>query len=356
MTELSTLGFGPFFQQQLPDAEAIPARIAAEHRGGYQVWAGAGEGLAQLSGRLTLDLEGEAFPGVGDWVTLKAAPSPGQTTIIDGLLNRRTVFIRGAAGRQTRGQVVAANVDIVFVVCGLDADYNLHRIQRYLARIWAGGAQPVVVLNKTDVCDEVEPRVFEVESAGPGVSVLTASALLAEGLDGIRSHMRTGITAAFVGSSGAGKSTLINALLGEDRMATRETRESDGRGRHTTTHRQLILLPEGGLLIDTPGMRELQLFDEEGIDSVFADIEELAERCRFRDCTHQNEPGCAVREAVESGELPPDRLEHYLKMKAEAQSYELRQDERLRRQADRAFGKMVARDSELLRRWKKKGK
>ena len=353
MVELSTLGFSSFFQEQLTDSNAIPARIAAEHGGGYEVWSSDGEGLAQLSGRLTRDLEGEGFPGVGDWVTLKSPPGPGQVTIIDGLLTRRTVFIRGAAGRQTRGQVVAANVDLVFVVCGLDADYNVRRIERYLARIWAGGAQPVVVLNKTDVCDDVDVRVAEVEGACPGASVLKASALLTEGLDEIREHLRTGITAAFVGSSGAGKSTLVNALLGEELMATKEVRAHDGRGRHTTTHRQLILLPQGGLLIDTPGMRELQLFNEEGIGSVFSDIEELAAKCRFRDCTHQSEPGCAVREAVNAGEITAERIEHYLKMKTEAQAYQVRHDEKQRRQADRVWGKQIARDSETIRRWKK---
>jgi len=353
MYELSALGFGPFFKEQLPEGETIPARIAAEHRGGYEVWSSVGEGFAQLAGRLARDLEGEAFPGVGDWVTLKSPPGPGQTSIIDGVLARRTVFVRGAAGRQARGQVVAANVDIVFVVCGLDADYNVRRIERYLARIWASGARPAVVLNKADVCDDVESRVDEVERACPGVLVLAASALFSDGLDAIRERLGTGITAAFVGSSGAGKSTLINALLGEERMATKEVRARDGRGCHATTRRQLILLPQGGLLIDTPGMRELQLFDEEGIGSVFSDIEDLSARCRFRDCTHRSEPGCAVREAVAAGEIPLDRVEHYLKMEAEARSYEVRHDEHRRREADRAFGKRIARDGEILRRWKK---
>jgi ribosome biogenesis GTPase len=352
MAKLSDLGFDRFFEDQLQDEQAIPARIVAEHRGSYEVWSAQGEGAVRLSGRLTRDLEGEAFPGVGDWVTLKSPPGPDGVTIIESLLARRTVFIRGAAGQQARGQVVAANVDVVFIVCGLDNDYNVRRIERYLARTWASGARPVVVLNKADLCENTEERTTEVELAATGASVLVASALLANGLDRVREHLGQGVTAAFIGSSGAGKSTLINALLGEQRMATRETRSRDGRGCHTTTHRQLIWFPEGGLLIDTPGMRELQLLDEEGISTVFSDIQDLSTECRFRDCTHTAEPGCAVREAVDEGDMSDDRLEHYQKLGAEARAYEVRHDERRKRQEDKAFGKMVSRDGALLRRWK----
>jgi ribosome biogenesis GTPase len=210
----------------------------------------------------------------------------------------------------------------------------------------------VVVLNKADVCDDVEGCVAEVQSVCLEAPVLTASALRSDRLEQIRDRIGRGITAAFVGSSGAGKSTLINSLLGEQRMATAQTRARDGRGCHTTTHRQLIVLPGGGLLIDTPGMRELQLVDEEGIDAVFTDIAEMGEQCRFGDCRHETEPGCAVREAVKAGAIQPARLAHYQKLEAEARAYEQRHDERARRQADRAFGRMVARDGDLLRRLK----
>lgn len=352
MTELSTLGFDPFFSTQLTNMQAIPARVAAEHRGRYEVWSSVGNGFATLAGRLSITCEDETFPGVGDWVTLKSPPGEGQITIIDSVLERKTVFTRGAAGRETRGQVVAANVDIVLVVCGLDADYNLRRIERYLARIWASGADPVVILNKADTCEEVARRKNEVEECAIGVPVLVTSALHAEGLDRIRERISNGMTAAIVGSSGAGKSTLINALLGKELMATREVRTRDGRGCHTTTHRQLILLPEGGLLIDTPGMRELQLSDDQGIDHVFTDIAEMAGRCRFRNCTHQGEPGCAVQEAVALGHISPKRLDHYAKMEAEARSYEIRHDERRRRKADRSFGKQISRDAKIIQRWK----
>lgn len=352
MHELSTLGFSPFFEKQITTENVVVARIAAEHRGGYQVWGSAGAGFAQLAGKLTRELEGEALPGVGDWVTLKSAPASGQTAIIESVLNRHTVFIRGAAGRQARGQVVAANIDIVFIVCGLDNDYNLRRIERYLARVWASGAQPVVVLNKSDICSDTNERLVEVESVSLGVDVIVTSAIQSEGLDPIQSYIPHGITAAFVGSSGAGKSTMINALLGEERMATREIRSRDDRGCHTTTHRQLIALPRGGLLIDTPGMRELQLFDEEGIGTVFSDIEEFSVHCRFRDCSHISEPGCAVKKAVETGEIPAARFEHYLKMQKEAQAYELRHNEHKRRKAERVWGQLVD-EAKLIRRWKR---
>lgn len=352
MYDLSTLGFGPFFEAQLIHGESIPARIAAEHRGGYKVWAAAGAGLARLAGRLSRDLEGEALPGVGDWVTLRSVPGEDTVAVIDGVLGRHTVFLRGAAGRETRGQVIAANVDIVFIVCGLDADYNVRRIERYLARVWASGATPAVLLNKGDLCDDIDARVDEVARSCLGVPVHVVSALRAEGIEVIREHLGVGITGALVGSSGAGKSTLINALLGEERMATGGVRARDGRGSHTTTHRQLVLLPDQGLLMDTPGMRELQLFDEEGIGTAFSDISDIAAGCRFRDCRHQSEPGCAVREAVTAGNLSTERLEHFLKMKEEAHAYEVRHDERLRREADRALGKQYARAAKTHKRWK----
>jgi ribosome biogenesis GTPase len=353
--ELCQLGFGPFFEEQTKseaNEALLPARIAAEHRGGYEVWSAVGEGFAQLSGRLLRELEDLALPGVGDWIALKSPPGPGQTTIIERVLDRRTAFIRGAAGRQTRGQVVAANVDMVFAVCGLDSDYNPRRIERYLARIWASGAQPAIILNKADICEDAEMRAIEIEASCPGVAVLVISALRAEGLDEIRSLIQPGLTAAFVGSSGAGKSTLVNALLGEQRMAVAQVSETDGRGCHTTSHRQLVLLPDGGLLLDTPGMRELQMFDEGGIGAVFADIEALAEGCRFQDCRHDSEPGCAVKQAVAEGELPAERLDHFLKLVREAQAFELRHNEHLRRKSERVWGQLAA-EAVRIRKWKR---
>ncbi len=347
MYDLATMGFGPFFRRQITDDDAIFARIASEHRGAYDIRTSAGESRARLAGRLARDLGEEALPGVGDWVTLKAEIADDRPAVIDRVLERRTVFTRGAAGRRAQSQIIAANVDLVFIVCGLDADYSLRRIERYLARVWAGGARPVVVLNKADLCQDVESRIGEVEDVAIGVPVLALSALKGDGAEDLRAHLKPGLTAAFAGSSGTGKSTLINGLLGDARMRTGEVRPSDQTGRHTTTHRQLILLPRGGVLIDTPGMRELQMADDGGLDTVFADIERIAKRCRFRDCTHRSEPGCAVREAVARGELDPDRLDHYRKLEAEALAYEIRKDKRRRRESERAFGKMVRRTMAL---------
>ncbi len=352
--ELSSLGFCPFFERQLQSTDGetvIPARIAAGHRGACEVWSAAGPGRARLSGRLRRELENAASPGVGDWVVVTEPPGPDRETLIERVLSRRTVFTRGAAGREARLQVVAANVDLVFVVCGLDADFNLRRIERYLARIRASGARPAVILNKADLCDDRAGRIAETESRCAGAPVYATDALHAEGIGIVRGCIRFGLTAAFVGSSGAGKSTLLNALLGEERMRTGSVRAGDGRGCHVTTHRQLVLLPGGGLLLDTPGMRELQLVDDEGIRDVFTEIAAIADRCRYRDCRHETEPGCAVKAAVLSGELDGERLEHYRKLEREARAYELRHDERKRKQAGKVWGQLsdeVAR----LRKWK----
>jgi ribosome biogenesis GTPase len=352
--DLAALGFGPFFEDQLrspADATAIPARIAAEHRGGYEVWSHESAGPAQIAGRLRVEPEREGLPGVGDWVVLRDPPGPDRVAVIDRVLSRRTVFTRGSAGREARAQIVAANVDLVFAVCGLDADFNVRRIERYLARIWASGAQPSVILNKADTCDDISARKAEVESRCHDVRVHVTCAIRSEGLDAIQASITGGVTAALVGSSGSGKSTLINALVGEDLMPTGAVRTRDGRGCHVTTHRQLVLLPEGGLLLDTPGMRELELVDEDGLDSVFDDVAALARRCRFRDCTHDDEPGCAVSAAVEAGDLPAERLEHFRKLQREARAYEQRHDEKLQRQTGRLWGQLYD-EAARLRRWK----
>ncbi len=354
MHALRRLGFGPFFAQQLDpsrDAGAIVARVAAEHRGAYEVWSASGSGRAQLPGRLRHGGEETAPAGVGDWVMVDAEPAPERTVLIERLLERRTLFSRGAAGRETRTQVVAANVDLVFVVVGLDDDFNLRRIERYLARVWASGARPAILLNKADLCADLPLRVAAVERHAVGVPVYVVSALHAEGVEAVRASIGEGTTVALVGSSGAGKSTLVNALLGEERMRTGEVRAGDSRGRHVTTHRQLVLLPDGGLLLDTPGMRELQLLDEAGLDTVFEDIASLAEACRFRDCRHDNEPGCAVKAAVEAGQLDAERFDHYRKLEREARANELRHDKHKRRQAERVWGQLSDEVAQL-RKWK----
>jgi ribosome biogenesis GTPase len=353
---MEQLGFDSFFDEQLePDERPRVARVTAEHRGAWEVQHTTGAAPARLTGRLRH--EGD-HPGVGDWVVLRHAPAPGDPALVERVLQRRTVFTRGAAGREAREQVIAANVDLVFVVCGLDGDFNVRRIERYLARIWASGAQPAVILSKADVCDDVASRVAEVERHAPGVEVLVSrqstdsdGVLDPAALAAVRARIAPGATVAFVGSSGAGKSTLVNALLGVNRMTTGAVRAHDDRGQHVTTHRQLLALADGGVLIDTPGMRELQLVDGEGLDSVFDEVASLAAQCRFRDCRHESEPGCAVRAAADSGDLDRERLEHYRSLEREAAAFELRHDVHKRRQAERVWG-ALSDEVALLRRLK----
>jgi ribosome biogenesis GTPase len=245
-------------------------------------------------------------------------------------MERRTSFTRQAAGEETLEQVVAANVDVVFLVNALDQRFSLRRLERYLTLGWQSGAQPVILLTKTDLCDDVDAAVLEAESIAFGVEVLAISAETGQGLEGIDRHLAGNRTVALLGLSGAGKSTLINRLLGEELLRTADVRD-DGRGRHTTTHRELIALPQGGVLIDTPGMRSVGLWDGDGgagLEQTFSDVHELAADCRFSDCRHDGEPGCAVIEAVRTGKLPADRLESYNKLLRELRFQELKQDKR----------------------------
>jgi len=247
--------------------------------------------------------------------------------IVEAVLPRRTAFVRRVAGRRPDGQVIAANIDTVFVMTGLDHDFNLRRVERYLAAVWESGATPVVLLNKTDLCDDVEAKMNAVRSVSIGVDVHTISALKDDVVGGLAAYFRAGETLGFVGSSGVGKSTLLNRLLGREAQATAVVREHDSRGRHTTTHRELFVLPTGALVIDTPGMREFTLADAgEGLGAAFADIEELAAQCRFTDCAHREEPGCAVRDAVSRGEIAGERLAAYEKLLKELRYEASRED------------------------------
>jgi ribosome biogenesis GTPase len=326
-----------------PDGLA-PARVAVEHRSEYVLYSQHGELRAGLAGRLRHDDE---HPAVGDWVAVAARAEDGRATI-HALLPRRTAFVRKAARAETKPQVVAANADVVFVVCGLDLDYNVRRIERYLTLAWESGAQPVVLLTKADLCEDVESRTCEVESVAFGVPVHAVSAPQGDGVETVRGYVPHGRTAALLGSSGVGKSTLVNALLGEELLATREVRE-DGRGRHTTTQRQLVPLPDGGLVLDTPGMRELQLWDaDSGLGSAFQDLESLAARCRFTDCAHGREPACAVRAALANGTLDLERFESWRKLQREAERLARKQDGRARseeRKARARFERSIRRGS-----------
>ncbi len=304
-----------------------PARVICEHRGAYDLADEAGERRAGVSGRFRHDHPARGdWPAVGDWVA--AAPRPdGEAATIHAVLPRRSRFSRSAAGDRLEEQVAAANVDVTFLVSGLDGDFNLRRIERYLAVAWDGGARPVVLLNKADLCPGVADRVAGAESVAFGAPVLPVSAATGAGLDALRALLPHGVTGAFLGSSGVGKSSLVNALLGGARQATRAVRAADSRGRHTTTSRELIPMPCGGMIIDTPGMRELRLWsDVDGLETVFADVETIAAQCRFADCTHADEPGCAVRAALEDGTLSHERLRAHEKLRREVEYQELRQD------------------------------
>jgi len=256
-------------------------------------------------------------------------PEGDGTAAIHAVLPRSSMFIRRAAGDATDGQVVAANVDVVFLVAGLDGDFNLRRIERYIAAGWESGAQPVVVLNKSDLAANLEDTIAEVQAIAPGVPVVALSALA--GVESLAPWLGPDRTIALLGSSGVGKSTLVNALIGAERQATGPVREEDSRGRHTTTARELIVMPLGGVLIDTPGMRLLGLWSSgDGVSEAFSDVEEIAGRCRYRDCVHDQEPGCAVREAVADGALGADRFASWQKLQKEVRWLAIRQDERLR--------------------------
>jgi ribosome biogenesis GTPase len=308
--------------QQYREQGLVPARVAVEHRSAYVLYAEDGELRAELAGRLR---HGGEAPSVGDWTAVRPP-----ATIV-AVLPRRTVFSRKEPWARTVEQVLAANVDTVFVVTALtEPDFKLRRLERYLTAAWESGAQPVIVLTKSDLCADVPAAVAEAEAVAFGVPVHAISAATGEGVDELRPYLPPGTTVALLGSSGVGKSTLVNRLAGRELLATQEVR-ADGRGRHTTSHRELVLLPDGGLVLDTPGLRELQLWEApDGLEQTFEDVVALAARCRFGDCAHEREPGCAVRAAIAAGSLPPDRLESYRKLQRELAHLERRRDQRLR--------------------------
>lgn len=316
---LDQYGWSDTLQQQFQDHAArglAPARVIVQQRGLYVLATAAGEAAAQLAGRFTHEAEAGGYPVAGDWVAAAVRPEEKSATI-HHLLPRRSAFMRKAVG-SGGAQVVAANVDVAFLVASLNADLNARRIERYLATAWESGASPVVVLTKADLCEDAEARKAEIESIAIAVPVHIVSAVTGEGLEALGACLAPGHTAVLLGSSGVGKSTLVNALAGKALMATQAIREDDARGRHTTTHRQLVLLPNGRLVLDTPGMRELGLWDAEGgVATTFADVEALASQCRFGDCGHSSEPGCAVQAALADGSLDEARWRNYVKLQRE---------------------------------------
>ena len=329
--ELELLGWNATFAEAFEPYRAeglVPARVGLEHTHIYRVLTGREEWLARVAGRLRHHAAARAdFPAVGDWVAVEPPAASGDARI-KAVLPRTSRFSRRAAGDATEEQVLAANIDIVFLVAGLDHDFNPRRLERYLVVAWESGATPVIVLNKSDLVDDPQVAVDGVRAVTPAVDVHAVSARQRASLEPLRAYLTDGRTGALLGSSGAGKSSIINSLVGHELLRTHDVRESDSRGRHTSTNRQLVQLPGGGLLIDTPGMRELQLWEAGGWSETFTDVTNLAEHCRFRDCRHRGEPGCAVTGAVAAGELSDRRLESFRKLDAEREHSERQRDER----------------------------
>jgi ribosome biogenesis GTPase len=331
MWSLEALGWNARFAQAfapLSGPGLVPGRVSLEHQRIYRVLTEDGEVLARMSGRLRHEAPAAiGFPAVGDWVALRVRPGEVRATV-EAILPRVSRFSRKVPGDTTKEQIVAANVDTVFLVMGLDGDFSVRRIERYLVTAWESGAQPVVLLTKADLVEDVSGRVGEIAAVASGAPVHATSVRTDVGVDELVAYLRPGRTVALLGSSGVGKSTLINRLIGREVQRTAEVSGFKSRGRHTTTRRELIVRPEGGLVIDTPGMRELQLWQASGsVDSAFADIEALASGCRFADCRHDAEPRCAVRQAAAEGRLAPERLESYLKLRKEAEYLAGRQDQ-----------------------------
>ncbi len=332
--------FAPFAAQGL-----VPARVIRQDRGACDVQTEVGGRVAEATGRFrhALELNEVEVPVAGDWVTIDPRPTCDRAGI-EGVLPRRTCLSRQGAGRVTREQVLAANVDTVFLVCALDGGrgFNLRRLERGLTLVRRSGAEAVIVLNKADLCEDVDARLQEAGSVAPEVPVVAVSAIRKEGLDALSPWISGNRTGAMLGPSGVGKSALINALLGEDRQDTGPVRESDARGRHTTTRRELFRIPSGGLLLDSAGLREFQPWGAGSeLDDIFPEIAELAEQCRFRDCRHEGEPGCAVQQALGDGSLDFMRFDHYLRLKREQAYQEMRRDANAQ-QVEKARWKKIA--------------
>lgn len=350
---LDALGWSAHFEEAFGAFAGnglLPARVAVQHRGAYVVWTETGELSAELSGRLRNDgAEGAELPVSGDWVVVRPYPD-GSGATIHAVLPRRTAFSRKEPFKAVREQVLAANVDAVFVVTGLDRDFNLRRVERYLATAWESGADPVVVLSKADLCPDVAQAMAAVEAVAIGVPIHAVSCVTGKGVEELRALIGGNRTVALLGSSGVGKSTLINFLLDKEALPTGELRR-DGRGRHTTTNRELVALPGGGLVLDTPGLRELQLWDAgDGLGTTFGDVEALFDHCRFRDCSHRREPGCAVKRALADGSLDVERWHSYNKLQRELHALELKQDRRARAEAGKAVRRR-ARARRHPKRW-----
>jgi ribosome biogenesis GTPase / thiamine phosphate phosphatase len=338
--DLGVLGWSPELADNL-EPGAVPGRVVAAHRAAFDVQTAEEVVRTRLPGRL---MHENVEVAVGDWVGLRDG-------LIRAVLPRRSAIVRKAAGLTSESQTLAANVDIAFIVTSLGPDLEPRRIERYLVTIWESGASPEVVLTKADRMEDPWPLVAEVEAVALGVPVHVVSGLTGQGCEALRARVGDGTTVVLIGSSGVGKSTLVNRWAGREVMATTETRADDDEGRHTTTHRELIVLPGGGLVIDTPGIRELQLWESGGIDEAFADVESLAAECRFNDCSHNTEPGCAVKAALADGSLSSERYASWLKLQRELRAIAVRANARLRREEKRKW-QLRARDARTRTRYR----
>lgn len=349
---IEDLGWDEFFEANRPELASDGfevARVVAEHKGAYKVIGNKGEYLAKVTGKKMFSASSrEDFPAVGDWVAIKEADA--ENAVIQKILQRRTVMKRKYNGKNDV-QIIAANIDTAFAIESVDRDFNLNRFERYFAIAKDGGIRPAIILNKTDLISEgeLEEKIGQIKKRLGGIDVVVTSTLTSKGLGELEKYLKKGKTYCFLGSSGVGKSSLINRLLGEDAIKTKEIGGRSGRGTHTTTGREMYFIKNGAIVIDNPGVREVGMTDtSEGIDDFFDEISKLSENCKYADCTHSNEPGCAVLEALRSGELDEGKYANYLSLKKEAEHFEMTEFEK--RTKGKQFGKFMKNTKKIFRK------